>query len=97
VRVMLSDLPNVVVVPTTAIQAATQHSFVYVVAKDNTVKSVPVDIGAVSGDDTVILTGLSGGERVVVEGQFQLEDGTKIEEKDAKPDAPPAEPGAPRS
>lgn len=90
VRVMFHDLPNVVVIPTTAIQAGTQqHSFVYVVSKENVAKSTPVEIGAVSGDDTVILSGLSGGERVVVEGQFQLDDGVKVEEKDAKLSALP--------
>jgi multidrug efflux system membrane fusion protein len=89
VRVMFNDLPNVVVVPTTAVQAGAQHSFVYVISKGNVAKSMPVEIGAVSGDDTVVLNGLSGGEHVVVEGQFQLDDGVKVEEKDAKPTAPP--------
>jgi multidrug efflux system membrane fusion protein len=89
VRVMFNDLPNVVVVPTTAIQAGSQHSFVYVISKENIAKSTPVEIGAVSGDNTVILAGLSGGERIVVEGQFQLDDGVQVAEKDAKLTAPP--------
>jgi multidrug efflux system membrane fusion protein len=88
VRVMLNDLQNIVVVPTSAIQAGAQHSYVYVVTKDNVAKAVPIEAGPISGSDTVILAGLSGNERIVIEGQFQLDDGAKVEEKHAPPEAP---------
>lgn len=83
VRVMLNDLPNVVSVPTTAIQPGAQHPFVYVITPNNVAESREVAIGPVSGSRTVILAGLSGGERVVVEGQFQLEAGARVAVNDA--------------
>jgi multidrug efflux system membrane fusion protein len=82
VRIVLNDLPNVVVVPTTAIQAGAQHPYVYVVTPQNVVESKPVKVGPVSGNQTVIVAGLAAGERVVVEGQFQLEEGSRVDVKD---------------
>jgi multidrug efflux system membrane fusion protein len=96
VRVMLNDLQNVVVVPTTAVQSGAQHAYLYVVTKENIVKSTPVEVGPVSGNDSVILAGLSGGERIVVEGQFQLEDGSRIAERVTPVDVP-RKPDATRS
>lgn len=81
-RIVLNDLPNVVVVPTTAIQAGAQHPYVYVITPQNVVESKPVKIGPVSGNQTVIVAGLAAGESVVVEGQFQLEEGSRVDVKD---------------
>jgi multidrug efflux system membrane fusion protein len=83
VRVVLNDLPNVVVVPTTAIQAGAQHPYVYVITPQNVVESKPVTVGPVSGNQTVIVAGLAAGERVVVEGQFQLEEGSRVDVKES--------------
>jgi multidrug efflux system membrane fusion protein len=82
VRIVLNDLPNVVVVPTSAIQAGARHPYVYVITPQNIVETKPVKVGPVSGNLTVIVAGLSAGERVVVEGQFQLEEGSRVDVKE---------------
>ena len=74
-RVQLDALPAAVTVATAAIQAGAQRPFVYVVTADGRAQARDIDAGPVSGARTVVLAGLSGGERVVVEGQFQLENG----------------------
>lgn len=83
IRVVLNDLPNVISVPSTAIQVGAQHPFVYVITPENVAESREVTIGPVSDSRTVILAGLAKGERVVVEGQFQLQAGARVDVKDA--------------
>ncbi len=78
VRVLMDDLPNAVTVPAAAIQPSSQRPFVYVIDRNNTAQVREVTPGPASGLDTVILAGLSGGEQVVVEGQFQLEAGKRV-------------------
>jgi multidrug efflux system membrane fusion protein len=79
VRVLMDDLPNTVTVPTSAIQPSTQRPFVFIVGPDNVAEVRQVEPGPASGSRTVILAGLSGGEQVVVEGQFQLEAGKRVD------------------
>jgi multidrug efflux system membrane fusion protein len=83
VEIVLNDLPDVVLVPTIAIQSGAQHPFVYVVTPKNVVETRQVEVGSASGDQTVILTGLAEGEHVVVEGQFQVGEGTRVDVKGA--------------
>ena len=89
VRVVLNDLPNAISVPSTAIQTGAQHPFVYIVTADNIAESREVTVGPVSDERTVILAGLAAGERIVVEGQFQLQAGARVDVKAAP--APPAQ------
>jgi multidrug efflux system membrane fusion protein len=65
VSLQLSVDPQAVVVPTAAVQASQQGQYVFVVKADQTVDSRPVTIAWIDGDDTVIATGLKGGETVV--------------------------------
>ncbi len=97
VRIVLSDLPNVVVVPTEAIQAGAQQPFVYVIGPKNLAEVRKVEVGQVSGTQTVISAGLGEDERVVVEGQFQLGDGVRVEVKDELSTASSVGPAGTRS
>ncbi len=47
--------------------------------KDNIAHETKVKTGIKSGDKVEITEGLSGGETVVVEGNYALPDGTKVE------------------
>ena len=66
-----------VVVPSAAVQVSQQGSFVFVV-KDNIARVVPVTVGRVVGNESVIESGLSGGETVVTNGHLQLTDGARV-------------------
>jgi len=72
-----------VVVPTLAIQVSQQGSFVFVV-KDGVANVQPVKVDRVVGQDTVIESGLSGGETVVTNGHLLLTDGTTITVRESK-------------
>jgi multidrug efflux system membrane fusion protein len=73
-------LPAQVSVPTVAIQSGQKGPFVYVVGADQTVEVRQVTVALTEGDNSAIGAGLKAGERVVVEGQTRLTNGTKVRE-----------------
>ena len=77
-RLLVKTLNNVVTVPTSAIQRGAPGSYVYVISADNTVSVRQVSTGPVDGNITAINSGLSAGERVVIDGTDRLRDGLKV-------------------
>ena len=86
VSLRLTEEPNAIVVPTPAIQTGQQGSFVYLIKPDKTVEARPVTTGqsVTTGQNatsqTVIKSGLRAGDRVVVDGQFNLAPGAQVQE-----------------
>jgi multidrug efflux system membrane fusion protein len=73
-----------VVVPTNAVQVSQNGSFVFVI--DNNVAHVRhVTAARQFGDETVIASGLKGGETVVTEGQLLLSNGTRVSPRAPRP------------
>jgi len=67
-------------VPKAAVRSANGQSIVFVV-RDDRVERRAVKVGATEGDRTEILSGLSVGDRVVVEGPDTLADGARVKER----------------
>jgi RND family efflux transporter MFP subunit len=68
---------NAVTLPSTAIQVSQTGSYVFVITNDiATVR--PVQVARVLGSESVLASGLEGGETVVVNGQLLLSNGTKV-------------------
>ena len=82
-RVLLEDLSNAVVIPAAAVQAGPRGPFVYIVGNDRRAEVREVEVGQTLEGGTAILRGLTGGEVVVVEGQFQLEPHALVEPTNA--------------
>ncbi len=74
-----------VVVPSQAVQAGQQGTFVFVVKSDRTVESRPVKAGRRLAREIVIEQGVKPGERVVTDGQLRLVPGARVEIKPPKP------------
>jgi RND family efflux transporter MFP subunit len=74
---------DAVVVPTSAMQISQDGNFVFVV-KDGVAKIQQVKVDRQVGGETVILSGLKGGESVVTDGQLLLSDGTRVNPRGAK-------------
>jgi membrane fusion protein, multidrug efflux system len=74
-----------VLVPTQAVQAGQQGSFVFVVKPDSTVESRPVKVGRRLARELVIEQGVTAGERVVTDGQLRLVPGARVDVKPQKP------------
>jgi multidrug efflux system membrane fusion protein len=79
----LSELTNIVVVPSQAVQTGQSGQFIYVVKLDHTVDERPVTTGITYDGQTVIETGLKTGETVVIDGQLRLSPGAAVSVKSA--------------
>jgi multidrug efflux system membrane fusion protein len=78
VELVLSEQKDALVIPTTAIQVGQQGSYVFVVAQDGTAQMRPIVVDRAVGDQTVIASGLDGGETVITDGQIRVVPGAKV-------------------
>jgi len=70
--------PNAIVVPSVAIQVGPNGPYVFVIKPDATVELRLIKPDRIIGDKTVVAAGLAAGERVVVDGQLRLGNGTRV-------------------
>jgi RND family efflux transporter MFP subunit len=68
---------RVIAVPRTAVRKDGEQDIVFVVAGDR-VERRAVRVSPAPGDEALVLSGLTAGERVVVEGPPDLADGTRV-------------------
>lgn len=68
-----------VVIPAEALQTGPSGPFVFVVGQDGTAQMRPVQPGErAAGGRIVVQSGLSGGERVVTDGQLRIRPGAPV-------------------
>jgi len=79
--VELSVQANAIAVPTRAVLAGQQGSYVFVIGGDKTAKVRPISVGREVGEMTTIEQGLTAGEQVVVDGQSRLTPNAKVDVK----------------
>ena len=89
-RLLLNVRKDSAVVPDSVLQRGPEGAFAFVIKDDQTVEVRPVKVAPQSGaqvgqGETVIETGLRPGERVVVDGQYKLQQGSRVKMADAKP------------
>jgi membrane fusion protein, multidrug efflux system len=77
-QLLVKTLHNVVTVPTAAIQRGAPGTYVYVINSDNTVSVRPIKAGPTDGPTAAVDSGLSVGERVVVDGTDRLREGARV-------------------
>ena len=75
--------PQAVVVPSTAVQVSQTGNFVFVIDND-VAKKQDVKVERTVGDQSVIASGLAGGETVVTDGQLLLSNGARVNARKAK-------------
>ncbi len=81
VRLILTTLNNMAVIPADALQLSQQGTFVYVIGSDMTVQPRPVKVGqrqGALGEQVAIESGLKAGEKIVVTGQLTLGPGAPV-------------------
>jgi multidrug efflux pump subunit AcrA (membrane-fusion protein) len=82
VTIMANSKDDAIVVPASAVTLEASNAdegTVMIVDKQNVARERKVTIGIRSGDKIEIVEGLQEGDTVVVEGNFALSDGTKVE------------------
>lgn len=75
---------DALVVPNSAVTLETSNAatgVVMVVGKDNIARETKIEIGIRTKDETQIVSGLNEGDAVIIDGNYALPDGTKVEIK----------------
>lgn len=80
-RTLIETLKQVVVVPAGVVQHGPDGLFAFVVGGDDTVSVRPIKVSYTGVGEAVVSDGLSEGQKVVVDGQYRLVAGSKIEAK----------------
>jgi len=80
VKLFTEDYEGAVTMPSDAVVQNGEDFFVYVVNADSTVSKVKVETGKTVSGVIQILKGVKEGERVVIQGQTSLANGTKIQD-----------------
>jgi multidrug efflux system membrane fusion protein len=96
VKILVDTLTQAVLVPTPAVLTGAPGDYVYLVNSNDTVSVRKVSLGPSDGVNTAILSGLSVGDTVVIDGTDRLSDGAKISAAgaNAAPATPAATPGS---
>jgi len=71
--------PNAIIVPPAAVQTGQNGDYVFVIKADNTAEIRAVTVSRTVDGKSVIDKGLEPGERVVVDGQMRLSNGTRVD------------------
>lgn len=95
VSLTLSELKDVVVVPSQAVQTGQNGEFLYVVKSDRTVEECPISAGLTYQGETVVEKGVKAGETVVTDGQLRLTPGVSVNIKSSLESAVPVSTNAP--
>jgi multidrug efflux system membrane fusion protein len=77
-RLLLAVRTNGIVVPASVVQRGPEGAYAFVVNDDMSVKMAPLKVAQIDQGQALIENGLSPGERVVVDGQYKLQPGSKV-------------------
>jgi membrane fusion protein, multidrug efflux system len=89
-HLVLKLVHNGITIPSVAIQTGPSGPYTYAVKDDSTVERRTVTVVQTDNNTTLVGSGLQAGERVVTAGQFQLEQGTKVQVSDKPADVGPS-------
>lgn len=93
IRLLVDSHKDVTTMSTAGIQRGVPGTFAYLINPDTSTVSVrPIQLGVTDGDRVEVLSGLSPGDRVVIDGADKLRDGAKVVLREAigNPSAAPA-------
>ena len=88
VRIQVDTQKDAVTIPPVALQRGPQGFYAWVIKPDNTAEQRPIEATPIDNDVAIVTKGLSAGERVVVNGQYRLQAGSRVEAKAAQASAP---------
>lgn len=78
VALTLTEEPNALIIPSSAVNTGQDGNYVFVVNNDHTVKQQHVKVERTFHDESIIEEGLKAGETVVTDGQLRLGPGAKV-------------------
>jgi membrane fusion protein, multidrug efflux system len=81
VRLQLYVEPDALVIPAAAVVSGQQGSFVFVIQPDSSASTRAVTVSRTAGDFAIVTGEVQPGDRVVVDGQLRLRQGSKVQIK----------------
>jgi len=90
VRIQVDTRTEAVTIPPAAVQRGPQGPYTWVVAANQTVEQRPIEPALVNdGSVTIVTKGVSAGDQVVVNGQYRLQAGARVEARTEQATAVP--------
>jgi multidrug efflux system membrane fusion protein len=84
-QLLLQTLQNVVVIPEDAVQRGPKGYFTYVVDNNDKAAMKDIKVEHIAGGRAVITAGIQSGDRLVVSGQYRLQNGSTVAANDLSP------------
>jgi membrane fusion protein, multidrug efflux system len=81
IRILITTRKDAITVPPVAVQRGPNGLYTWVVKPDNTVDQRSIETTPVDNDITIVTKGVAVGERVVVDGQYRLDPGSRVDAK----------------
>jgi membrane fusion protein, multidrug efflux system len=78
-RLILKTEKDATVIPSSVVQRGPQGTYAYVIKPDKTVEMRPIKVGRTETNLALVDSGLKAGEQVVVDGQYKLQPGSRVE------------------
>src|SRR6185437_13965589 len=78
-QTLIETLKQVIVVPEGVVQHGPEGLYAFVVGADDTVSVKPIKVSNTGVGEAVVSQGLAEGQKVVVDGQYRLVAGSKIQ------------------
>jgi multidrug efflux system membrane fusion protein len=79
-RLRLETRPGGLTLPSSAVQLGPHGAFVWVIGADEKVQTRPVTVSQLGEGQVLVTQGLQGGEKVVVDGQYRLQQASLVQE-----------------
>jgi membrane fusion protein, multidrug efflux system len=89
-RLILTTRKGAIVVPSSVVQRGPQGTYAYVIKPDKAVEMRPIKVAQTEANVALIDNGLKAGEQVVVDGQYKLQPGSRVELTSPQPQKPAA-------
>lgn len=83
VRLQLYVEPDALVIPAAAVVSGQQGTFVFVIQPDSSASTRAVTVSRTAGDFAIVTGDVQPGDRVVIDGQLRLRQGSKVQIKAA--------------
>ena len=96
-RLILKMQENATVIPSSVVQRGPQGTYAYIIKPDKTVEMRPIKVGRTEANLALVDNGLKAGEQVVVDGQYKLQPGTRVELTRPQPGSQPQQSGRGKS
>jgi multidrug efflux system membrane fusion protein len=81
IRILIMTRKDAVTIPPVAVQRGPNGLYAWVVKPDNTVDQRSIETTPVSNDVAIVTNGIAAGEQVVVNGQYRLDAGSRVDAK----------------